>query len=732
MPAIKLFRFDGMRPGWDSRLIEDNMADYSRDAFLYDGTLIGWRKPKLLHKLANASARAAYRIPVDPYNTTITAPSYWVEFNDANTDVVRNATISDTFQRYYFASPAGPPTYNTLARIAAGNSGANQPFLLGVPAPGCPPIVTASGGGGSDGSIQEARAYVITWVTAYGEESAPSAYSLVNAFTDSTWEIDLTSPSQSDMGQTQAPTRNIVAANIYRTVTSQGGTATYFFVAQVPINTLTYIDGQGDDVVALNNQLQTIGWGPPPSDLQGMVSMPNGMIAGFRKNEVWFCQPFYPHAWPSSYILTTEYPIVGCGVTGQSLVVCTEGYPVIVAGINPGAMAETHSTVLQPCVSKGSIVSADAGVFYTSPNGLIVCQAGGFTTNFTEGWITRDKWQKLVPPLGIRAVNFLASYFAFGTVAASSAISATGTITSTANYDNGDTITVGGVTYTFTSPFVNAANNVAVGSTEVLSMQNLVDSVNLNNPTLAGIEFGTGTVVNHNVTAGTDSQHVLTFTAVASGPSGNAIALSQTSDSATASGATLVGGTDSVDNTTYAQQGFTVDFGSANFAQRWLGFGLLSAPNAVDVNNLWLDRWTGVLLMIQGGQVLQYDFTDQSPALMSYKWRSKIYQQMWKHNFEAAKIYFDIPPNTPTQNQVRVVDPTQPALQAGQYGIVRVYGGSDALSLQLVTTREIRSSSELLRILSGYKVDYWQIELEGTVKISGCHVATSVKELREI
>ena len=732
MAAIKLYRFDGMRPGWDSRLIEDNMADYARDCFLYDGTLIGWRKPKLLHQLANASARSAFRIPVDLNNSSITAPSYWLEFNDANTDVVRNATINDTYQRYYFASPSSPPSYNTLARIAAGNSGANQPFLLGVPAPGCPPVVTATGGGGSDGSVQEARAYVITWVTAYGEESAPSDYSLVNAFTDSSWEIDLTTPSQANMGQTQAPTRNIAFTNIYRTVTSQGGTATYFFVAQVPVSTLTYLDNQTDDVVALNNQLQTIGWGPPPSDLQGMISMPNGMVAGFRKNEVWFCQPFYPHAWPSSYTLTTEFPVVGLGVTGQSLVACTEGYPVVVTGINPGALAETHSTVLQPCTSKGSIVSGDAGVFYASPNGLVLCQAGGFTTNFTEGWITRDKWQKLTPPVGIKAVNFLSSYFAFGAVAASSAISATGTLTSTANYGNGDVVNVGGVSYTFKDPFVNLAYNVAKGATEQLSMQNLVDAINQNNPSLAGIEFGPSTFANPNVTAGTDGQHVVTFTALVSGVAGNAVALSASCAHATASGTTLGGGVDSADNATYAQQGFTIDFGTANFSQRWLGFGLLSAPGGTNIYNLHGDRWTGIPLIIYGGQVLQYDFTDQAPALMSYKWRSKIYQQTWKHNFEAMKIYFDVPPNIPIQNQVRVVDPTQPVLQAGQYGIVRVYGGSDALNMPLLTTREIRSSSELLRILSGFKVDYWQLELEGVVRISGCHVATSVKELREI
>jgi len=43
--------------------------------------------------------------------------------------------------------------------------------------------------------------------------------------------------------------------------------------------------------------------------------------------------------------------------------------------------------------------------------------------------------------------------------------------------------------------------------------------------------------------------------------------------------------------------------------------------------------------------------------------------------------------------------------------------------------REIRSSGELLRIISGYKYETWQFEVEGRVLISNIQIATSVKEL---
>ncbi len=63
-------------------------------------------------------------------------------------------------------------------------------------------------------------------------------------------------------------------------------------------------------------------------------------------------------------------------------------------------------------------------------------------------------------------------------------------------------------------------------------------------------------------------------------------------------------------------------------------------------------------------------------------------------------------------------------MDADRYGIIRVFADD-----QLVTVREIRTNGELLRILSGYKYDTWQFEIEARVPISNAQIATSVKEL---
>lgn len=154
-----------------------------------------------------------------------------------------------------------------------------------------------------------------------------------------------------------------------------------------------------------------------------------------------------------------------------------------------------------------------------------------------------------------------------------------------------------------------------------------------------------------------------------------------------------------------------------------LGFSQLSSPNGYDIYNVILDQWTGVGLLIQNGGIWFYDFTDQAPTIVPYKWRSKAFQHQSAKNFSAVKVWFSVPPGTPPQIDRNINDP-QAELGPNQYGIVRVYADGN-----LWSTRELRTSGELLRIYSGIKVEQWQFEVEGRVLVSNLQVATSTKEL---
>lgn len=134
----------------------------------------------------------------------------------------------------------------------------------------------------------------------------------------------------------------------------------------------------------------------PPATLTGLVALPNGIMAGFSGYDLFFCEPNLPYAWPEKYRLTADYPIVGLGVFGSSLLVCTKGTPYLVTGMHPDSMSMERIELDQACVSKRSIVSIGGGVMYASPDGLVNVGAGGSRV-VTESLYTREEWQALRP-----------------------------------------------------------------------------------------------------------------------------------------------------------------------------------------------------------------------------------------------------------------------------------------------------------------------------------------------
>lgn len=266
----------------------------------------------------------------------------------------------------------------------------------------------------STSSDMEARSYVYTYVSEYGEESAPSPPTTSIGWSNATWTIALFQPPPDQLGVT----RDITKLRLYRSITAQSGATTYYQVTgtdgvDLPVATAQYIDVIDDSVIVNNNQLQSQLWTPPPEDLQGLVVMPNGVLAGWRANEIWFCEPYRPHAWPPSYVQTTEYPIVGLGVTGSSLVAATSAAPYVTTGVSPGAMTATKLQQSEPCHSRKSIIGNNDGVYYASKNGLILISQYGQITNVTEGWITREKWQQLTPQTSLAACFISSCYFAY-------------------------------------------------------------------------------------------------------------------------------------------------------------------------------------------------------------------------------------------------------------------------------------------------------------------------------
>ena len=420
MPLLKLQKFGGAIPVTGDRALPDGFAVESFNTWLYGDELRGVRPPLNIIAIQSGT-RKVFRVPMrtsggDPaFPGVVPPPSYlgdsvWIQFTDPDTDIVRTAMVNDSFERYYFCSPANGPTFNTYQRLKDGLSG----YKLGVPAiaaepVGYAPTITSIVGGGAP---VVTRAYTYTWVNIYGEESAPAPPVTAAGNGNAVWNIG----GIWDMARGEGLLGYAPQAKkyLYRTITSASGVATYFRVAEIAMGTLTYADDGAvntDAKISGNLQLESAAWIPPPTNLQGLIAMPNGFLVGFVGNDVYMSEAYHFHAWPAEYKYTTEYPVVGLGVLGQTCVVCTQGFPATATGTRPVTMSFTKATTGEPCLSRGSIVSTPQGVIYASQNGLMMVGSGGIA-NITEKLITRDEWIKNYSPQYIRGVRYQNGYLA--------------------------------------------------------------------------------------------------------------------------------------------------------------------------------------------------------------------------------------------------------------------------------------------------------------------------------
>lgn len=382
MPVIKIDNFSGTVPRTGPTLLEGNQAQQASNVKLQSRELRSWRKPTEVYAPTTPGVQTVYKLE------GAGGAFKWLTWA-ADVDVVPGPVADVSDYRVYYTGDGAPKKTNYA--LATSSGAGTDPFpdswlYMGVPNPTTAPTLVASG----TTAPAEDRAYVYTYVSTFGavtEESGPSPAANVT--------VSTSGATVTVSGFAAAPTTgyNITHRRIYRTVV--GATSVvYSFVAEIPISTTSFVDNL--TVNQLGEGLTTLEFEPPPSGLKGLVAMPNGILAGFKDNEVWFCEPYLPHAWPSVYTLAVEYPIVGLGVYDTTLVVMTNKYPYLITGTTPAAMSQTKLPIPQPCASKRSIASDQYGVLYASPNGLVSIGAGTQDV-ITTPLYTRDEWQTLAP-----------------------------------------------------------------------------------------------------------------------------------------------------------------------------------------------------------------------------------------------------------------------------------------------------------------------------------------------
>jgi hypothetical protein len=412
MPVLNLRSFIGMVPVRDVRTLPDNAAVRAVNARVIGGSLRptnetvevvpSFRAFQLdafqddafqddQTQLANLqlTTRRVFRIPAGA-NLSDFGESFFMEFEDPDTDVVRSPTVNDGFQRYYWCSPSTGLLYNTRQRIIDGD----PPYKVGVVSTNTAIGGIAVTGGAAVNNVT--RSYLVTYSSIYGEEGQPSPPREAVGKPDGTWALSGIPQPSNPVGN--APLEWI---NIYRTITGASGATTFFFVDRVAVGTTTFDDTLPDTIVSAQRQLQSTIWAPPP-EMDGIISMPNGVLVGFKGNNLYFCENFRPHAWPAEYQTTVQYPIVGLGVVGNTCVVCTRGHPAAVSGVRAAAMNLVTNTLALPCLSRGSIVSTVAGVIWASEDGLVMFGPAG-PVRLGHELFDRYVWRRDYSPENLRA-----------------------------------------------------------------------------------------------------------------------------------------------------------------------------------------------------------------------------------------------------------------------------------------------------------------------------------------
>ena len=384
MTGFKLQTFSGQAPKVYARLLPDDMAQIATNCRLDSGRLEPWKN--------NASSSVSFAsgtISASTKSIFKYSDSVWIASN-SELDIVRSPIAEDPHERLYLTGSTFPQM--TTAQIV----GNNTYYRLGIPKPEDLTSVTLSptNSANVETEVPQSRSYIFTYVSYYGEEGVncdAEAAQVVDVYTDQTVTLDFPpNPSGS---------YNLLKKRVYRT--DAGGI--YRFVADVAISKDTFEDSVTE--ASLGEEIPTSTFDAPADDVSadhpegpmlGLVSMPNGILAGFAGQTVCFSEAFQPHAFPDEYKLTVKSDIVALAPLNTGLLVLTKEKPAIIQGLDPASMSMMEVDSSLSCVSKRSVVDMGDFVMYASPDGLVMATESGLNL-ITDQTFTRDQWQEYSP-----------------------------------------------------------------------------------------------------------------------------------------------------------------------------------------------------------------------------------------------------------------------------------------------------------------------------------------------
>lgn len=423
-------QFSGIAPRIAPRLLPATLAQEALDVKLWSGELRPHYADTIINYIPSTTQSIyRYKWKNKKYN--------WLGWAKS-VNVVKGPVYDDENNRIYLMVNDGTGFLVTDSSLLEDRDYINglesKAYAVAIPEPGQSDIWVSGGTGSGD---IESRSYVYCYVRQWadgtidvGKSSAP----LKNSSDRSRYTVDVRPGQIVDLSMVD-PIQHADGLNvginkiyIYRSEVTSAGQALYSYVDQFDVNTnrvtnnpaavwvsngsyYKYSDSKPS--TSLGEACPSIYWDPPVTGLKGLVSLQNGLFAAYKDSTIYVSDWNAPHAWPYEHTVTVDYPIVGLGSFGNTIVVCTEAAPVLITVTDPTKPTTRAIQENCPCVSAGSIVSTRNGVIFASTNGLVLINSAS-PTFITEKIITQDEWLPLHPE-SLQAAFLNNTYYGFFT-----------------------------------------------------------------------------------------------------------------------------------------------------------------------------------------------------------------------------------------------------------------------------------------------------------------------------
>jgi hypothetical protein len=766
--------FAGMLPIRDPILLPDNNAQLAENAWLYRGQIRGFRASAAVAQAVYADTEQVYRIPLNTNNPPdfTSTGSLWLEFPDPYMATIRNPTVGDSYNRYYFFpsdqynsagdNPSWPvaspgPVYNTLARLES-----HSPmYILGVAAPTVPPTVTPP------------PSYIVltsSAPTAVGATVLFFAAGTIASVLVGMYAIDLTD-HRLVANTTLGSAANTTVLNFSSTgsapnniapgmaVVCVNNPAVVFPGSQVASVTATTVTLNYNLVGAVNagdtfqfdntNQIIANTTVTAVNNGAGQVTLSNGVIAAgvqtgdtiqfltslpeTRAYVYTFISDFSEESQPSpatvasgdgtgTWIVVIPAPPAGYNTNAPfnpghyrlyRTVTDSQGnatyYQVTEVPINPVGTVTIHDSATDAVVTANLVLNTIG--YAPPPAGLqgVVMMANGIAAGYTN---EREVWfsAAYLPHAWPPQYALTVDYPIVGLTANGSSLNiVTEGSPFIATGVTPDTMTIGKITAN--EPCISRGSIVSSGEGAYYASPNGIQLLN---------SGGTTNV--------TEAIYEKEFHY-------SLLPVQWSSARYGSSYATFIKGApipsmnymlEATDIPTpydpVGYTGFVMDSGDTNTPFTYL--------RGIDtVINSYSDELSGQIFVLNtGGAIMQWNPPIGSPGattLRNWQWKTKKFRFTAPQQFKAFMVLFEVPPEVTLTLGVRNTDQAQTFNPTTQYLIIRVYADGNE-----IVVREIQKSGEVLLIPGDFKAELWEFQFEGQIGMRFFKVASSVKELK--